>query len=226
MKHFSILLFSIFLVLTASFMGMILASLNQIGSLEQSTETLELNDAGEAVQVEGDPLFPQRLSGLAQQGANEYINLGCVQCHSQQIRREAISADIERGLAQRVTVPRDYIMQKKTALGTLRLGPDLIDVGSRRTDSNWHLVHLYNPQITSPGSLMPAFPFLFEQVDVSDSDPPADALVFPDGNSYAPEANYAVVPSRRALAIVEYLLNLRLNYSLPEAALTQNERGE
>ena len=175
MKHFSILLFSIFLVLTASFMGMILASINQIGSLAQSTETLELNDAGEAVQVDGDPLFPQRLSGLAQQGANEYINLGCVQCHSQQIRREAISADIERGLAQRVTVPRDYIMQKKTALGTFRLGPDLIDVGSRRTDSNWHLVHLYNPQITSPGSLMPAFPFLFEQVDVSDSDPPADA---------------------------------------------------
>ena len=80
MKHFSILLFSIFLVLTASFMGMILASLNQIGSLAQSTETLELNDVGEAVQVEGDPLFPQRLSGLAQQGANEYINLGCVQC--------------------------------------------------------------------------------------------------------------------------------------------------
>ena len=149
-----------------------------------------------------------------------------MQCHSQQIRREAISADIERGLAQRVTVPRDYIMQKKTALGTFRLGPDLIDVGSRRTDSNWHLVHLYNPQITSPGSLMPAFPFLFEQVDVSDSDPPADALVFPDGNPYAPEANYAVVPSRRALAIVEYLLNLQLNYSLPEVALTQNDRGE
>ena len=117
-------------------------------------------------------------------------------------------------------------MQKKTALGTLRLGPDLIDVGSRQTDSNWHLVHLYNPQITSPGSLMPAFPFLFEKVDISDLDPPTDALVFPDGNPYAPEANYSVVPSRRALAIVEYLLNLQLNYSLPEAALTQNDRGE
>lgn len=207
-------------------MGMILSSQNQIGSLGQSTETLELNDAGEAVQVEGDPLFPQRLSGLAQQGANEYIKLGCVQCHSQQIRRAAISTDLERGLAQRVTVPRDYIMQEKTALGALRLGPDLIDVGSRRTDSNWHLVHLFNPQITSPGSLMPAFPFLFEWVDISDSEPPADALVFPEGNPYAPEANFAIVPSRRALAIVEYLLNLQLDYSLPEAVLTQNDRGE
>lgn len=226
MKHFSILLFSIFLVLTSSFLGMILSSQNQIGSLAQSTETLELNDAGEAVQVEGDPLFPQRLSGLAQQGANEYIKLGCVQCHTQQIRRESISKDLERGLAQRVSVPRDYIMQEKSLLGTQRLGPDLTDVGSRRTDSNWHLVHLFNPQITSPGSLMPAFPFLFERVDISDSDSPSDALVFPDDNPYAPEANYAIVPSRRALAIVEYLLNLQLNYSLPEAALTQNDRGE
>lgn len=226
MKHFSILLFSIFLVLTASFMGMILSSLNQIGSLEQSTETLELNDAGEAVQVEGDPLFPQRLSGLAQQGAIEYIKLGCVQCHSQQIRRAGVSKDLERGLAQRVTVPRDYVMQKKPVLGALRLGPDLTDVGSRRADRNWHLVHLYNPQITSPGSLMPAFPFLFESLDISDSEPPVDALAFPDENPYAPEANFAVVPSRRALAIVEYLLNLQLNYSLPEAALTQNDRGE
>ncbi len=73
---------------------------------------------------------------------------------------------------------------------------------------------------------MPAFPFLFEWVDISDSEPPAGALVFPEGNPYAPEANFAIVPSRRALAIVEYLLNLQLDYSLPEAVLTQNDRGE
>ncbi len=139
-------------------MGMILSSQNQIGSLGQSTETLELNDAGEAVQVEGDPLFPQRLSGLAQQGANEYIKLGCVQCHTQQIRRASTSTDLERGLAQRVTVPRDYIMQEKTVLGALRLGPDLIDVGSRRTDRNWHLIHLFNPSNHFSGLAYARFP--------------------------------------------------------------------
>ena len=61
MKHFSLLFIGIFSVLASSFLGLIITSQNQIGSLKQSTESLELNDEGTLVMVDGDPLFPQNL---------------------------------------------------------------------------------------------------------------------------------------------------------------------
>ena len=226
MKHFSVLLFGIFIVLTSTFLGLISSSLNQLGNLKQSTESLELNDAGELILVEGDPLYPMKLSGLSEQGHMEYIKLGCVNCHSQQVRREELGKDLERGFGQRVSVPRDYIMQSNALLGYSRLGPDLFSVGARKTDLNWHLLHLYNPQITSPGSLMPPFPFLFETIEISDTTATDNALVFPPNNAYSPKKGFAIIPTKRAIALVEYLLNLDINYNLPEAIVTKNDRGE
>jgi cytochrome c oxidase cbb3-type subunit 2 len=226
MKHFSILLFGIFIVLTSSFLGLISSSLNQLGGLKQSTESLELDDAGELVLVDGDPLYPMKLSGSSEQGHMEYVKLGCVNCHSQQVRREELGNDLQRGFGQRVSVPRDYIMQSNMVLGYSRLGPDLSSVGSRKSDLNWHLMHLYNPQITSPGSLMPPFPFLFETIEISEVAATSGALEFPEGSPYAPEDGIAIIPSRRAVALVEYLLNLDINYNLPEAVVTKNDTGE
>ena len=226
MKHFSILLFGIFIVLTSSFLGLISSSLNQLGGLKQSTESLELDDAGELVLVDGDPLYPMKLSGSSEQGHMEYVKLGCVNCHSQQVRREELGNDLQRGFGQRVSVPRDFIMQSNMVLGYSRLGPDLSSVGSRKSDLNWHLMHLYNPQITSPGSLMPPFPFLFETIKISEVAATSGALKFPEGSPYAPENGIAIIPSRRAVALVEYLLNLDINYNLPEAVVTKNDTGE
>lgn len=226
MKHFSILLFGIFIVLTSSFLGLISPSLNQLGSLKQSTESLELNDAGDLILVDGDPLYPMKLSGISEQGHREYIKLGCVNCHSQQVRREELGKDLERGFGERVSVPRDYIMQSNVMLGYSRLGPDLSSVGKRKSDLNWHLLHLYNPQITSPGSLMPSYPFLFDTVEISEVSATSNALVFPEDSPYAPKAGIAIIPSRRAIALVEYLLNLDINYNLPEAVVTKNDTGE
>ena len=226
MNHFSILLFGIFIILTSSFLGLISSSLNQLGNLKQSTETLELNDAGDLILVEGDPLYPMKLSGLSEQGHLEYIKLGCVNCHTQQVRREELGKDLERGFGQRVTVPRDYIMQANVLLGYSRIGPDLSSVGARKNDLNWHLLHLYNPQITSPGSLMPPFPFLFETVEISETTATDNSLVFPEGNPYSPKDRIAIIPTKRAIALVEYLLNLDINYNLPEAVVTKNDTGE
>lgn len=226
MKHFSVLLFGIFIILTSSFLGLISSSLNQLGNLKQSTESLELNEAGELILVEGDPLYPMKLSGLSEQGHMEYIQLGCVNCHSQQVRREELGKDLERGFGQRVSVPRDYIMQSNVVLGYTRLGPDLSNVGARIKDLNWHLLHLYNPQITSPGSLMPPFPFLFETVEISETTATDSALVFPDGNPYTPKEGMAIIPTKRAIALVEYLLNLDIHYNLPEAVITKNDTGK
>jgi cytochrome c oxidase cbb3-type subunit 2 len=226
MKHFSVLLFGIFIILTSSFLGFISSSLNQLGDLKQSTESLELNDAGEPVLVEGDPLYPMKLSGLSEQGHKEYIQLGCVNCHTQQVRREELGKDLERGFGQRVSVPRDYIMQSNVLLGYSRIGPDLSSVGARRNDLNWHLLHLYHPQITSPGSLMPPFPFLFESVEISETTATDNALVFPEDSAYSPNDGIAIIPTKRAIALVEYLINLDINYNLPEAVVTKNDTGE
>ena len=226
MKHFSVLLFGIFIILTSSFLGLISSSLNQLGNLKQSTESLELNDAGELILVEGDPLYPMKLSGLSEQGHLEYIQLGCVSCHSQQVRRVELGKDLERGFGQRVSVPRDYIMQSNVLLGYSRLGPDLSNVGARIKDLNWHLLHLYNPQITSPGSLMPPFPFLFETVEISETTATDSALVFPEGNPYTPKEGMAIIPTKRVIALVEYLLNLDIKYNLPEAIITKNDTGK
>lgn len=226
MKHFSVLLFGIFIILTSSFLGLISSSLNQLGDLKQSTESLELNESGELILVEGDPLYPMKLSGLSEQGHMEYIQLGCVNCHSQQVRREELGKDLERGFGQRVSVPRDYIMQSNVVLGYTRLGPDLSNVGARIKDLNWHLLHLYKPQITSPGSLMPPFPFLFETVEISETTATDSALVFPEGNPYTPKDGMAIIPTKRAIALVEYLLNLDIHYNLPEAVITKNDTGK
>lgn len=226
MKYFPVLLFGIFIILVSSFLGLISTSLNQLGNLKQSTESLELNEAGELILVEGDPLYPMKLSGLSEQGRMEYIQLGCISCHSQQVRREELGKDLERGFGQRVSVPRDYIMQSKVLLGYSRLGPDLSNVGARIKDLNWHLLHLYNPQLTSPGSLMPPFPFLFEAVQISETTATDSALVFPEGNPYTPKEGIAIIPTKRAVALVEYLLNLDINYNLPEALITKNDTGK
>ena len=44
---------------------------------------------------------------------------------------EELGKDLERGFGQRVSVPRDYIMQSNVLLGYSRLGPDLSNVGAR-----------------------------------------------------------------------------------------------
>ena len=43
--------------------------------------------------------------------------------------------------------------------GSKRTGPDLHRVGGKYSD-NWHLNHMYDPQSTSSGSIMPAYQWL------------------------------------------------------------------
>lgn len=225
MKHFSLLFIGIFSVFTSSFLGLVVTSQNQIGALEPTTESLELNDDGALVMIDGDPLFPQKLSGLASQGQLEYTKLGCVNCHSQQIRRDSISRDLDRGLGVRSSVPRDYIFQLNVLLGSQRIGPDLSNVGLRDLDKNWHYLHLYNPQITSPGSVMAPFSYLFEEMNGEVSDHP-NALVFPEESPYAPDEGTIIIPTRRAIALVEYLLSLKFDYNLPEAIISKNGQAK
>lgn len=209
MKNLPLLFCGIFFCLAFSWTGLILSSQLQFGSLMPT-----------AVEEGDTAVFPRRPSGLAEQGKAVYISLGCMYCHSQQARMKGFGADFERGWGDRQSVPRDYVWQKRVLLGTMRTGPDLMNVGQRLTAADWHHLHLYDPQITSPGSLMSPFPYLYEVKKVGEI-PSPDALRFPPNYAKAPPAGYEVVPSHRARVLVEYLLSLKLDYELPEAKFSQ-----
>lgn len=216
MKNLPLLFLGIFFTLAFSWMGLIWSGNYQLGSLEVTTETLDENGNP----VEGDPLFPYQPVGLAQQGKLVYIREGCMYCHSQQVRPQGFGADYERGWGPRQSVPRDYILQDRVLLGTMRTGPDLAHVGGRPLTADWHHQHLYNPQITSEGSIMPPFAYLYEVREIGDAPHPR-ALAINAESPYAPPPGYEIVPTRDAEALVAYLLSLKLDYSLPEAPIIE-----
>ncbi len=128
----------------------------------------------------------------------------------------ATGADIKRYNAVRRSVAADYLYDAPVQLGTLRVGPDLANVGARLADANWHLAHLYAPGIVK-NSAMPSFKFLFE-VRKAGSAPSADALNLP--KEFAPADGYEVVPKLEAKQLVAYLLSLRADAPLYEAPFT------
>ncbi len=163
--------------------------------------------------------LPPLLDPLAQRGARVYLANGCVYCHSQQVRPADAGSDIARGWGQRRTVSRDYLRDQVAVMGTMRTGPDLSNIGVRNPSDSWHLLHLYNPQFTSPGSTMAPFPFLFEKVKAGPQ-PRPNALSLPAEERIP---GYEVIPTDDALALVAYLKALRRSaYSLPEAPLPKD----
>lgn len=209
MKNLPLLFLGIFFCLAFSWSGLILSSEIQFGGLKPIA--LE----------EGETPQPQAIVGEAEQGRLIYIDQGCLYCHSQQVRRKGFGNDWERGWGDRQTVPRDYILQPRVLLGTSRTGPDLMTIGQRQPSKDWHYLHLYNPDITSPGSIMPPFRYLFEVRKIGDA-PSPDALVIPNSHPHdQPPAGYEIVPTERARQLVEYLLSLKLDYELPESRFTE-----
>ena len=202
MNYGPLIFLGIFLTLASSWCGLVLIPQLQFGR----QESLKIESTGET--------YPQPRSGLAEQGRQVYRANGCIYCHTQQVRTEGYGADLARNWGQRRTVARDYLYDKPVMLGTMRTGPDLTNIGLRQGSANWHLLHLYDPQITSKGSVMPPFRFLFEKRKVGEK-PSPNALVLP--KELALEPGYEVVPGRDAKVLVEYLLSLKANAPLPEA---------
>ena len=122
MKNLNSLLAGIFLAVACPFGALVISSQVQLGSL------------GPAPAEEGGPLFPSREPGLAIQGRAVYVSLGCVSCHTQQVRPAGQGSDIARGYGVRASVARDYVQQKPVLLGERRIGPDLANFGARAKD--------------------------------------------------------------------------------------------
>jgi cytochrome c oxidase cbb3-type subunit 2 len=148
----------------------------------------------------------QRYTAEELYGRGVYIREGCMYCHSQQVRPEGFGSDQARFWG-RPSVPGDYVYDKPHLLGTMRTGPDLMNIAVRQPSEQWHLIHLYNPRIVVPGSIMPPFPWLFEEKLTAG--PTETVLALPD--SLARKGN-VVVATREAMALTAYLLSLDRSY--------------
>lgn len=155
------------------------------------------------------------LSKEAIRGKALYVGLGCVACHTQQVR----NLDMDKIWGQRPSMAADYAGMDRmdiwrntaTLMGTERTGPDLTDLGNRQPSVEWNLVHLYNPRIVVKESIMPAYPYLFELKDnVADGDVQVNIP-----KAYAPTDGRKVIASQDALQLLAYLRSLK-QASLPE----------
>ncbi len=141
------------------------------------------------------------------EGRQVYIANGCVYCHSQQPRDIAQAPDALRGWG-RASVAGDYVYDTPHLLGTMRTGPDLLNIGARQPSRDWHLGHLYAPRAYTPGSTMPAYPYMFE-VRQGQAKPGEVVVNLPP--AYA-KPGQVVVAKPEALALVEYLIGLDRTY--------------
>jgi cbb3-type cytochrome oxidase cytochrome c subunit len=127
-----------------------------------------------------------------------------------------VGPDISRGWGLRRSVAADFLYDNPVMLGSLRVGPDLANVGSRLPDANWHLRHLYSPQADVKGSAMPSYRFLFEKRRIQGQSSP-DALQLLQ--EFAAPAGYEIVPRPEAKQLVAYLLSLHSDTPLFEAPM-------
>ena len=209
MNYGPLLFLGILFTLAASWLGLVVMPVKQLGSLQPDLNT------------NTSVVFPKPLPGEAAQGRELYRSLGCNYCHTQQVRREGFGSDIERGWGKRGSVARDYIYDRPVFLGSSRTGPDLTNIGERQPSYEWHYSHLYNPQTTSKGSVMPPYAFLFELRPIGPAGPSTNAVKL--GGEFAPKAGYEVLPKPEAKQLVEYLRSLKSSVELPEAPLPKSE---
>jgi len=96
-------------------------------------------------------------SPLELQGRDLYIREGCVGCHSQMIR--PFRSEVER--YGDYSKAGEYVYDHPFLWGSKRTGPDLHRLGAKYND-NWHFNHMWDPQSTSPGSIMPGYKWLYD----------------------------------------------------------------
>lgn len=154
-------------------------------------------------------VYPNQRSGQEMQGAEVYRAQGCAACHTQQVRAASEGNDLSRGWGIRRTVATDYMLENPPQLGKVRLGPDLSNVGLRKTTNDlvWHYQHLLDPKSVTDKSNMPPYPYLFTKVKNGT----------PGSFTIPTQPKDAYVPNDEAKALVAYLVSLKNTGSVFEA---------
>ena len=151
-------------------------------------------------------------------GREVYIANGCIYCHTQQPRAKSFAPDFSRGWG-RATVAGDYAYDQPHLLGTMRTGPDLMNIGVRQPSEQWQLGHLYQPRAYVPDSIMPSYPYLFELKAKADQG--EIEVKLPPG---AAPAGQVVVARPDAIDLVRYLQALDRSYPAVPAHETKEAK--
>ena len=175
---------------------------------------------------------------LELEGRDIYVREGCYTCHSQMIRpfRDEVlrydPVDMEYSKAG------EFVYDHPFQWGSKRTGPDLHRVGGKYLDS-WHYNHMLNPESTSPGSIMPPYPWLFDdEVDTTMTPAKIEAMItlgvpyeedFPGESvtSYMQQAQLVsdnlkeqisadVKPTKEIVALIAYLQRLGTDVKVTE----------
>jgi cytochrome c oxidase cbb3-type subunit I/II len=168
-------------------------------------------------------------------GRDLYIREGCVGCHSQMVR--PFRSETER--YGEYSKAGEYVYDHPFLWGSKRTGPDLHRVGGKYPHA-WHYNHMEDPTTTSPGSIMPPYPWLLtRKLDTSSLPARIGALrkvgvPYPDGYESTAVAELetqakAVVeglktgmikaePDREIIAMIAYLQRLGTDIKTTAAA--------
>ena len=170
-------------------------------------------------------------SPLELEGRDLYIREGCNNCHSQLVR--PFRSETER--YGDYSKSGEYVYDHPFLWGSKRTGPDLVRGGDKAgnkvyKNATWHYMHMLNPREPSPGSIMPAYPWLIDNtLDMSnlegkikamrtlgvpyekgyEKDAKADLLKQAEGIvAELKKDGYKVEPDKEIVAMIAYLHKL------------------
>jgi cytochrome c oxidase cbb3-type subunit I/II len=155
---------------------------------------------------------------LELQGRDIYIREGCYTCHSQMIRpfRDEVARYGEYSKAG------EFVYDHPFQWGSKRTGPDLAREGGKYPHS-WHYNHMLDPRIMSPGSIMPAYPWLLDASIDTASTPAKIRAMQTLGVPYP--AGYETPKDAEIVAMIAYLQRLGTDIkAVPKDQATQVQK--
>ncbi len=91
-----------------------------------------------------------------ERGRDVYLAEGCIHCHSRYVR----PGSLDETLWGPASDPAVVLGEKPVLIGNRRQGPDLANVGARRSEE-WLKLHFLNPRDFAEDSPMPSYAYLF-----------------------------------------------------------------
>ncbi len=155
-------------------------------------------------------------------GRDLYVREGCYTCHSQMVR--PFRSETER--YGEYSKSGEFVYDHPFQWGSKRTGPDLAREGTdklRRMNS-WHYNHMMDPSSISAGSIMPAYPWMFEnEIDLASLKAKMEAMVTLGVPYTQDEVNHgSELAMKQANTIYEDLKKDEKNLLLGEEGLQNN----
>jgi len=152
---------------------------------------------------------PEAQQSNASAGRTLYMREGCWWCHT--LLPEETQDWETFG---RPPLVGDLNGQSPTTFGSDRKAPDLLHVGSRNSSREWITMHLFNPRLVQPHSIMPRFDYLWGDKDANGKTIDyakwrKDYLDYADGKLIYPPEVPTPAKSSEAAKLIDYLLDLK-----------------